>query len=198
FYKHNSMPRLSSNTGDMHLSERRWFAVRTGHRKEKVVESVLHSKQVEVYIPTRDRTAHYSSKVVTRRIPILNGYVFVKVQQDEVAKVLNTTFVNGFIKIGSQYRQVTEQEMQHLRFLSSDSNLRIEEISPEYVPEKGILMEIKRGPLAGLRGHFIAQKSKNLFLIAIGGVETRLAIFEINPDNLLPLAGNRKVVRSLA
>lgn len=178
---------LSSNIGDLHSSDKRWFAVRVGTRKEKVVAKYLESVGLEGYVPLRTVHHHYPSKSVTRQIPLISGYVFAKVNRGDISKVLANNFVFEFVKFGRIYRQVTELEIEQLRNISAESGTDWFAVEESNLPLEGSLMEVCRGPFAGMRGHFRKQKSKNVFIVAIGGLDTLLATCEINARDLIPL-----------
>lgn len=176
-----------NNFGDLHSSERRWFAVRVGMRKEKVVSKYLDSVGLESYVPLRTIQHHYPSKSVTRNIPLISGYAFVKVNRGDISKVLTNRFVFEFVKFGQMYRQIKAWELKQLRDMSSESKTDWFALESSKIPAEGTLMEVSRGPLTGLRGYFRRQKSKNVFVVAIGGLDTLLATCEINARDLIPL-----------
>lgn len=183
----NLKPVSSSFTDDLHPTESRWFAVRVGHRKEKVVCKMLDREGVEHYLPLRDRPFKYKSKTGVRQIPLLGGYLFVNIVASESLKVQRQSFVFGFVKIGNERRQIKPEEIDLLRKLSSDNTL-------EWVVEEkmegltvGSVMEICRGPLSGVRGHYLHAKNKKTFVITLGGLDARLMTFEVSPEDVIPL-----------
>nr|WP_256534287.1 transcription termination/antitermination NusG family protein [Lewinella sp. JB7] len=180
-------PANSLHTDDLHPAEPRWFAVRVGHRKEKVVAKLLQQEGVECFLPLRDRPFNYKSKTGVRRIPLLGGYLFVRIVAREALIVQRVNFVFGFVKIGADRRQVTLQEIDLLKRLSSDDTLEwvVEEKLGTLHP--GTLVEICRGPLSGVRGHYLSAKNKKTFIISFGGLDARLMTCEVSPADVIPL-----------
>lgn len=183
----NLKPVTSSFTDDLHPTEARWFAVRVGHRKEKVVCKLLDREGVEHYLPLRDRPFRYKSKTGVRQIPLLGGYLFVNIVARESLAVQRQNFVFGFVKIGNERRRIKTAEIDLLRKLSSDNSL-------EWVVEEkmealavGSVVEICRGPLAGVRGCYLHAKDKKTFVISFGGLDARLMTFEVSPEDVIPL-----------
>jgi transcription antitermination factor NusG len=168
--------------------ERKWLALYVGSRKEKIVLKSLIFKNISAYLPLKERHYKYASKSVVRQLPILPGYVFVQATKTDVGSILEVPFVFGFLKMGLKYSVVTEKEIEHLRRLSSTDHLEWYD-QPEDKFVEGDLVEIVRGPLAGVRGRFVATKSRNIFLIAFGEqLRTQLGTFEVRLEDVAPLA----------
>ena len=178
----------ASYVDDLHPVQARWFAIRVGHRKEKAVVKQLAREGVEYFLPLRDRPYKYKSKTGVRQIPLLGGYLFVRIVSAEVSLVLRPSYVFGFVKLGRNRKQVTQQEIDLLRRISSDDTLEwAVEAAPAYAA--GCLVEIARGPLAGVRGHYVAAKNKKTFIISFGGLDARLTTCEVSPGDIIPLRG---------
>ncbi|NJB86691.1 transcription antitermination factor NusG [Lewinella marina] len=179
----------SAALDDLHPAEPRWFAVRVGHRKEKVVAKQLELEGVEYFLPLRERPFRYKSKTGVRQIPLIGGYLFVKIVARQAVAVQRQNFVFGFVKLGRERRQVKPHEIELLKRLSTDNTLewvveeKIEALSP------GALVEICRGPLAGVRGHYLNAKNKKTFIISFGGLDARLMTCEVSPRDVVPLEG---------
>ena len=186
----NPFPTRENPLDDLHAEEYRWFAIRVGNRKEKVVAKQLNREGIETYLPLRDRPFHYKSKTGVRQIPLLGGYLFVKISSRESWQVLQPSFVFGCVKLGKDRRQIKKAELDVLRKLSTDNSLEwvVEDKLQELEP--GSLVEICRGPLAGVRGHYINAKNKKTFVISFGGLDARLMTCEVSPDDVVPLDGD--------
>lgn len=181
--------RTSAVHDDLHPDEARWFAVRVGHRKEKVVAKLLDIEGVTYFLPLRERPFKYKSKTGVRQIPLLGGYIFVRIVASQQLQVQRLNFVFGFIKIGKERRQVTQAEIDLLRRLSIDNTIEwvVEEKLQEL--ESGTVVEIARGPLAGVRGYYLHAKTKKKFIISFGGLDARLMTCEVSPEDIIPLPG---------
>lgn len=175
-------------TDDLHAEERRWFAVRTGPRKEKVVARQLAKRGIEHFLPLRDKPFEYVRKRGVRQLPLLAGYIFVRVRRAEYVPVVSVPFVYDFVRSGRRHRRVTEAEMDVLRRISTDQSVSWAEVAREEL-SAGQPVEIASGPLAGVRGYFLNKKTTKTFVITFGGLDARLATCEVDPRNLIPLDG---------
>ncbi|MEM9261069.1 MAG: UpxY family transcription antiterminator, partial [Bacteroidota bacterium] len=174
-----------------HLSERRWFAVRTSSKHEKKAGEELSRLGVEHFIPLREKVYHYPSKKVVRQLPLLTGYVFVRICKGEELKVIQAHYVSSFVTLGKERRCVTNEELDLLRKLSTDRNLDWETIDDFFDFSEGTPVEIIKGPLAGTRGYYLEKKNKKTFLISLGSLNACLATCEVDPQFLVALDGER-------
>lgn len=173
----------------MHVTERRWFAVRTAAKHEKMAVKELRALGVECYIPLREKTYNYASKKVVRELPLLSGYVFVNIRKSEANSVRFANFVSRFVTLGKIRKRVTEEEMNLLRKISTDRKLDWQTIEEVFDFTEGTPVEIIKGPLAGIRGIYQNKKSKKTFVIALGGLNACLSTCEIDPRYLVALDG---------
>lgn len=187
-------PLKNAPTDDMHVSERRWFVVRTAAKHEKKAVKELRSLGVDCYIPLREKTYNYASKKVTRELPLLSGYVFVNIKREEENTVRFSHYVSRFVMLGRIRKRVTEAEMTLLRKISTDRTLDWQTIDKAFDFTEGMPVEIIKGPLAGIRGTYLNKKNKKTFLIALGSLNACLATCEVDPRYLVALDGASPIV----
>ena len=190
---HRLSSRSPSRTDELHVTEKRWFAVRTSSKHEKRAARELASLGVESYVPLRQKVCHYTRKTVTRELPLLTGYVFVRIILSEELTVRKAHYTAGFVRIGRDRTRVTDEEIELLRVISSDRQLDWQTIEESFAFAHGTPVEIIRGPLSGVRGHYIEKKSKKSFVISFGGLGACLATCEVDPRYLVALTGDSEV-----
>ncbi len=179
----------STIVDDMHVAERRWFAVRTASRHEKKAGNELAKAGIEYYVPLRERIYNYPSKQVRRTLPLLTGYVFVNIRKEEEATVRRAHYISSFVTLGKNRRQIAAAEMDLLRTLSADRELNWETVEATFDFTTGTPVEIIKGPLVGIRGYYLRKKSKKTFLISLGGLGACLSTCEVDPTFLVALNG---------
>ena len=189
YSSYQSSARYDPATDDLDLTERRWFAVRTSARHEKMAARELKRDGIEHYVPLRQKVCDYDSKKVTRELPLVTGYVFVFIRRDEELTVLRNFYVRSFVRLGAERRCVTPAEIELLRTLSTDRQLDWQTIEDVFTFEAGTPVEIISGPLAGVKGHYVSKKSKKTFIVALGSLNACLATCEVDPRMLMPLHG---------
>ena len=186
---HSLRNRASSTDDDLHLRDRRWFAVRTAARHEKKASNELRRAGIECYVPLRERIYNYASKKVTRQLPLLTGYVFVRINKAEEQAIIRAHYCSGFVTLGRIRRQVREAEMDLLRKLSADRQLDWETVDEVFDFREGTPVEIIKGPLVGVRGYYQHKKNKKTFVISLGSFGACLSTCEVDPTYLVALSG---------
>lgn len=186
---HRLTTNQSAADDDLHMQDRRWFAVRTSARHEKRAGHELTRAGIECFVPLRERIYHYASKQVTRQLPLLTGYAFVRIRREEEATVQRAHYVAGFVRLGRVRQQVTTAEIELLRTLSADRELDWETVEGAFDFQEGTPVEIIKGPLVGVRGYYRAKKNKKTFVISLSGLGACLSTCEVDPTYLVALNG---------
>ena len=117
----------------------------------------------------------------------MSGYIFVRIHKGEEMAVRRAHYVSRFVTIGEDRRMVPEHEIELLRKLSTDRKLDWDTIEEAFDFREGTPVEIIRGPLAGIRGHYVRKKSKKTFVISLSGIGACLSTCEIDPRYLMTL-----------
>lgn len=190
--RHRLQSREPRHTDDLHVTEQRWFAVRTSSRHEKKAAAELSRAGIECYVPLREKVCHYASKTVLRELPLLTGYVFVHIRLAEEMTVTKAHYTAGFLRLGRDRRRVTDEEIRILKLLSTDRQMNWETVENSFDFSEGTPVEIITGPMAGVRGHYLHKKSKKSFVISLAGGGACLSTFEIDPLLLAPIEGAAK------
>lgn len=186
---HRLRGRGVSRTDELHVTEKRWFAVRTSSRHEKKAIQELDRAGIECYLPLRTKVVHYASKTVNRELPLLTGYVFVRIVLAEELTVRKAHYVSSFVTIGRERRRVTDAEIETLKIISTDRDLDWETAETTLDLREGTAVEIIKGPMAGIRGVYLHRKSKKTFVVSLAGGGAFLSSCEIDPLMLAPIDG---------
>ena len=170
---------------DLHPTEKRWFAVRTSFKWEKLVQGWLRKKNIEVYLPLLHVVRRYKTKTKHLQIPLINNFVFVNIVESEYIKVLETEGAIFFLRDGKDLKAIPEREIAVLRLVVGekvDSSINVVPISYDI----GQAVEIVRGQLAGIKGKLVEKKGKKNFVVELMGLDLELRM-EIDMDMIRPL-----------
>jgi transcription antitermination factor NusG len=165
-----------NKVGEIHVheTEPRWFAVRTRFRDEKVALKMLGNYHIDAYLPIQKVTRRYNKKVRHVELPLINSFVFVRICTHEYKTVLQTEYVTGFLKLGSNILAIPDVQIDLMRRLLGEGvELTLE---PTVGYEKGDWVEVISGPLLGLRGVLVNIKGKDKMLIDLINLEHTLQI----------------------
>jgi transcriptional antiterminator RfaH len=167
---------------ESHLSETepRWFAIRTRFKSEKLAYKQLTLRQIDAYLPIRHLIRRYGRKKREIDLPLINNFVFVKIVKKDYLTVLQTEYVNGFLKLGHNLLSIPEVQIELIRRLLGE-NMDVEVVENKGF-EKGDLVEVTMGPLMGMQGRLIQVKGKEKVLVELMNSGYSL---EISIDNQL-------------
>ncbi|MFT4666661.1 MAG: transcription antitermination factor NusG [Polaribacter sp.] len=150
-------------------SEYRWFAIYSRYRCEKMVYTNLIKKQIKAYLPLFTSGPKKGAKKKKVASPLIPNYVFVKITAKEYVKVLETLYVQRFVKIANNLIAIPESEIHTLKQFVENGNVRLVSTTSDF--SKGDWVEITSGPLVGVKGILMdVQGKKNITvkLIALG------------------------------
>lgn len=157
------MPHTEIN--HLHLSEPRWFAVRTRSKSEKMVQRMLEKKGIAAWLPLQKLMRRYSRSTRLTEKPLLNGYVFVRIVRDQYVAVLETEHVAGFVRFSKDLLSVPQSEIDLLKRITLEDGLEVEVIPGAFA--EGDPVEISAGNLMGLRGHVVRVEGKRKFQVEL-------------------------------
>ena len=165
-----------------HLDEekKKWFAIYTQYKREKVVVKALERKGVECYLPLNRVVRRWERKVKEVELPLINCYVFVNIVKSDYIKVLETENVLNFVRFSKNLISIPDEEIVILKRVTGEIG-DIELYKEQVV--KGDRVEIIGGELTGVKGKLIEVSSSKNFVVNLGNLGYSLRM-EINPSLL--------------
>jgi transcriptional antiterminator RfaH len=144
---------------------RQWWVLHTKPRQEKSLARQLHSAQVPFYLPLVCHRFRLRGRTVTSHVPLFAGYVFFLGDHEERLSVFDTRRVAQALEVKDQEGLWRDLRQVH-RLISSGAPVTLEEkLSP------GMTVEIKSGPLAGLKGQILRRASGRRFVVAVDFIQ---------------------------
>lgn len=170
----------------LHETEPKWFAVRTRSKAEKVVKAQFLQKGIETYLPLLKVTRRYTRKVKQLELPLINAYVFVRINKQHYLPVLKTEHVVDLLRFSGNLISIPESEIELMkRVVGENYSLLVEPVSFE----EGDWVEVIAGQLTGLQGKLIRKQGKSTFLVDLKTIGYSLHI-QIPEAYLRKLPGN--------
>lgn len=157
----------------------KWYAIYTKYKCEKYVRDQLLAKDVIAYVPVIEEFKLYKTKSRKVEKPLINSFVFVRMNIKDYLLVLNTMYVKGFLKIGKLIVSIPNREIDVLKRIVGEQ-VKLVETAEFKVGQK---VEILSGRLSGLSGDLIEIKGKKSFIVALGTLGLRFEI-EVDPSVL--------------
>lgn len=127
-------------------SERPWRVAHTRPRQEKALARELHSARMPFYLPCDRRRTRARGRVVTSKVPLFSGYLFVQANDEERWRIASTNRVACFLEVRDPAQFVDD-----LR-----SVWRVLDLGEPVTAADGLVrgssVTVRTGPLAGMTG----------------------------------------------
>ncbi len=155
-----------------------WIATHVKARYEFSVSSILQYRGYETFLPTYSVKKQWSDRTVVREMPLIPGYVFIRMVSDEPrVPVVTTPGVLNVVCFGNQTGRIEDHEITQLKTINNPL-LKVEPLS--YL-EPGSLVRIKEGALTGMWGTVLRQNKATLLVLSIEALNRSVAV-HIDPS----------------
>ena len=155
-------PELLFDRGDGAATQNRlWRVAHTRPRQEKCLARQLHLRGLPYYLPLVTRRRRIRGHFQTSYVPLFPSYVFVFGDREERLGILATNRVIRLLDVPDQ-EQLWQDLAQVKQLIASGAA-----ITPEGRLVPGKLVEIRSGPLAGLRGKILRSATGRRFLVEV-------------------------------
>ena len=137
--------------------EKHWHALYVSSRSEKKIGESLQAREIEAYVPIVKTMRQWSDRKKLVEMPLMNGYVFVKISSAENNAVMQTKGVVNFVRSEGKIAIIREVEIDRLKQLV-DIGYQIEAgaITKDY--KEGDKVKISSGALKGIEGYVVESK----------------------------------------
>jgi transcription antitermination factor NusG len=161
-------------------SGRQWWVLHTKPRQEKSLARQLLQARVPFYLPLIERRSLTRGRVMHSSIPLFAGYLFLLGQRDERLTALATKRVVHTLEVADQQTLWDDLTQVH-RLINTGAP-----ITPEERLAPGDLIQITRGPLAGLKGRIIRSASGRRFVVQVNFIQRGASVL-IDDYNLIAI-----------
>ena len=148
-----------------------WYAVYTAPRAEKKVKERLDQQAIDNYLPLQISIRRWSDRKKKVELPLIRGYIFVRVTPRQQLQVSNTPGVVAFLREGGRPAPIPDRQIDTLRVMNEGADV---EVSMEEIPA-GTYVRVTCGKLSGLEGELVEHKGKHKVLIRIDHLGCALA-----------------------
>jgi transcription antitermination factor NusG len=137
--------------------EKYWHAIYVSSRTEKKISENLQSKNIEAYVPIVKTMRQWSDRKKMVELPLMNGYVFVKISEKEKDVVAQTRGVVNFVRSEGRIAVIREFEINRLKQLV-ELGYQLEASSISKIYKEGDKVKISSGALKGIEGYVVEGK----------------------------------------
>jgi transcription antitermination factor NusG len=147
-----------------------WYVLYVKPRSEKKTTDALLALGLQVYAPTQRLLRQWKDRKKWVEMPLFNGYIFIKIAEKERNSVFQHKNVLKYVRIGSEYAQVSDSEMERIRAISRSLT---EVVIIEKTQKNALLgkrVRVINGLLTGMEGEIVAENNQTVLRIAIAGL----------------------------
>lgn len=151
-----------------------WKVLYVASRSEKKVNQRLNDLGLESYVPLKTERKKWSDRIKTVSTPMINGYVFVRVNEKERDTVFKAQGVLNYVRYNGGDATVRDIEMTALKSIEQKGYYVEGEFSKEL--QKGDKVMIKYGQFKGLHGTVKSIDGENVYRIMIDSIGYSLTV----------------------
>ncbi len=161
------------------MPEQKWYAIHTRSSHEKSVASRLLFCDHEVFLPLYGVTHRWKNRCTKRlELPLFPGYVFARFPLDDRVAVLNTPGVSSIVGVSRNPLPIEDAVIESLR-----SGLHLRQAEPHPHIAVGDRVRISAGPLSGMEGIILRDKSRVRVVLCLELIMRSVAV-EVNVDEI--------------
>jgi transcriptional antiterminator RfaH len=145
--------------------ERCWWVLHTKPRQEKSLARQMHTAEVPFYLPLIARRTLVRGRPLEAHVPLFPGYLFLLADCEERVTALATQRVVRSLAVADQPRLRHDLWQVH-RLIAAGAP-----VTPEQRLAPGAAVEVRSGPLAGLRGRIVRGASGRRFVVRVDFIQ---------------------------
>lgn len=165
--------------------EKEWHALYVASRHEKKVYEKLQKKNIEAYIPILKTMRQWSDRKKMVEMPLLNGYVFVKIDPTQNDKTLQTPGVVNFVKAEGKIAKVREVEIERLKQLI-ELGYQMEVNGIRHIYKQGDKIKIMSGALKNIEGFVVENKEGRYIDVLLESIGQSIRV-KLPEEILIPI-----------
>lgn len=147
------------------LDGRAWWVLHTRPRQEKCLARQLLDHQIPFFLPLVPRKNRLRGRIITSQIPLFTSYVFLLGSQQERIMALATHRVVMSLAVPNQANLWHDLRQIH-RLIETGAP-----ITAEDKLQAGMQVEIRSGPLMGLKGVILRTGSNRRFVVQVDFIQ---------------------------
>ena len=158
-----------------------WFALYTKSRHEKKVKELLDERGIENFLPLKKEYHQWIDRKKFVEVPLIRGYVFVRIPAKNSVYVLEIHGAIRFIKFKNEMAPIPDFQIEALaRVIDGGARL----CEREYL-QTGHLVEVDDGPFKGIKGKIQRIQNENRFIVSLDFPQASYEV-QIDPALLIP------------
>ncbi|HLN74529.1 MAG: UpxY family transcription antiterminator [Methylococcaceae bacterium] len=161
-----------------------WHAVYVKSRAEKKAQLDLQTQGIETFLPLQRKLRQWSDRKKWVEMPLIAGYLFVKICRKEYDQVLQSSNVVTYVRFEGKAAIVPDVQIEYLKLMLSQQDTEVELTREKLKP--GQTVEVVAGPFIGLKGKLQKIKGKSKVAVELEQLGYS-AMVEIEVQNIISI-----------
>ena len=149
-----------------------WYALYLRSRYEKKVDGDLKGKGVETFLPMIEEVHVWSDRKKKVMEPLFRGYLFVKTDLRDRARIVTTEGVVRFVGINGKPSVIRESEIDWVRPVIGQPM----DLKREPYLEVGKRVRVIAGPLLGVEGIVIHKQGVSRVVVSVEAIAQSVSV----------------------
>ena len=142
----------------------KWYPLYTKSRHEKKAYENLLNAGYEAFLPLKKSVRQWSDRKKIVDVPLINSYVFVRCNRNELRDVLKLYGIARYISFGGRPAFVRDEEIEMLkRAITQETGIE----ARDGMIEEGTYVKICSGPFEGFSGKVQKRSGTKKLIIEI-------------------------------
>jgi len=170
----SGLDRLENANLVMRSDERRWYAIHTRARHERVVDQRLRTEGIATFLPLTKQVHRWSDRRKVVELPLFACYVFARLAMtaQERLQIWRTEGILGLVGRHGDGTPIPEEQIEAVRALLAQTV----PWSVHPFLSAGQRVRIRGGALDGVEGIFVSRNGDNTLVISIDVVQRSVAV----------------------
>jgi transcriptional antiterminator RfaH len=151
-----------------------WKVLYVASRSEKKVSKRLNDLGIECYVPLRTEKRKWSDRLKTVSLPMISGYVFVRLIEKDRDTVFKSQGVLNYVRYNGGDAIVRDIEIEALQSIEAKGYFVEGGFKESFKHGEKVL--IKYGPFKGLMGSVKSVAKENIYQINIESIGYALTV----------------------
>ena len=160
-----------------------WYAVQTLYRHEQRIARDLTAKGFLTYLPLLRETRQWTDRKKTIEVPAFSGYLFARhdASSRNRVRILETSGVVRMLGDNHSPVPIADFEIESLQRML-ESNVACQRCTNLTA---GAMVQVKSGPLAGIRGRLIRIQNGLRLVLSVSSVQQAISV-EVDLNDVEP------------
>ncbi len=156
------------------LSKIGWHVLYVKSRHEIKVDKLLKENEVESFLPMIKTIRNWSDRKKTIEVPLFSSYVFVNIKSSlDLHKALSVDGACAYIRFGSEYAIVKQQEIDQIKFIVGEKDITDIEIDNNNC-KVGDIKRIQYGALNGVECEILNVNNVNKIIVRVKSLQQNI------------------------